>query len=213
MITVVSTGLLAPTKQRCIDSVASQTHEHRHVYVEAGIQEPRLCALENFTNVVRTLDPKDIVVSLDGDDWFPDEKVLTKIAEVYADPNVWITYGSFVFADGRPGFAAPYETDDIRKAPWQATHLKTFRAALFHKLGDAELKRDGQYRDLAWDMATMFPMLEMAGVHARFLPDVLYVYNFGHSWEHNASREEREREARMNAEIRGLPRKERLTSL
>ena len=38
---------------------------------------------------------------------------------------------------------------------------------------------DGNFFDVTWDMAFMFPMLEMAAGHFKFIPDVLYVYNQG----------------------------------
>jgi hypothetical protein len=221
VIHIISTALNAPTRKRCEESVhAAQLacdQMTSHHYIEAGEQAPRLCALENFTREVRALDPGDIVASVDGDDWLPNDRVLCQIAEIYTDPDAWMTWGSFCYADGRSGFAEDYTADewkDVRSAPWKATHLKTMRAGLFHKLTDADLKRDGLYRDLAWDMVVQFPMLEMAGPeHARFVRDILYVYNFHHAWEHTASGPERERERLMVAEIRNLPRRERLVAL
>ena len=38
----------------------------------------------------------------------------------------------FLDDKGPLGFAAPYTTTDYRSAPWLATHLRTFRAELFH---------------------------------------------------------------------------------
>lgn len=214
-VIVISTGLNAPTKEKCKASVARQTlhsvEDFTHVYVES---DPNICALDNFHNVAHECQPDDILVSLDGDDWLSHPGVLDRVNKAYADPSVWLTYGSFVHADGRPGFASEYKTDDFRSQPWRATHLKTFRAGLFQKLTDEDLKRDGRYRDLCWDMTIMFPMLEMAGLeHSRFITDVLYVYNYANAWERSASREEREREQRMVKELRGMPRKGRLTCL
>ena len=216
MIHVISTGLNPPTKQRCLDSILAQKlgAEFKFDYVDAANQKEPLCALENFTNAARLVSADDILVSLDGDDWFPHERVLQHIANVYWDPNVWLTYGSFAFADGRPGFASQYTHENFRGDEWRATHLKTFRAALFHRLGDAELKRNGTFRDLCWDMAVMFPMLEMCGLeHSRFVPEVLYVYNYANSFEHNSTAAERQREREMNMELRSLPRRKKLDRL
>ena len=30
---------------------------------------------------------------------------------------------------------------------------------------------------MAWDWAFLYPMLEMAGTHTLFIPEVLYIYN------------------------------------
>ena len=37
--------------------------------------------------------------------------------------------------------------------------------------------QNGQYFSVAWDLAIMFPMLEMAGKRQEFMEDLLYVYN------------------------------------
>ena len=215
MITVVSTGLNAPTKAKCRASVASQSHPHQSFYVEAGEQTPPRGALENRAEVVRRLDPEEIVVVLDGDDWFPHSRVLDAVARMYQDPLVWLTYGQFVYADGRPGFASAYTTDHYRREEWRATHLMTYRAALFHHLTDADLKRpDGTWRQLAGDQASMIPMLEMAGPgHVRFCSEVLYVYNFANAFEFTAGAEGLAAERQAALEIRDLPPRERLAAL
>ena len=39
------------------------------------------------------------------------------------------------------------------------------------------LDKNGQYFSVAWDLAIMFPMLEMAGNRQEFIKDILYFYN------------------------------------
>jgi glycosyltransferase involved in cell wall biosynthesis len=214
VIHVISTGLNAPTKDRCIASVASQTFPHFHRYIEAA-NFPHICALENFTIAARDLYPDSIIVSLDGDDWFPHDRVLEHVNRIYADPNIWMTYGSFVHADGRPGFASLVpEGENVRTGPWRMTHLKTFRAALFQKLTDADLQRDGKFLDLAWDHAVMLPLAEVAGhEHRRFVSDVMYTYSYATSWERAASSSERLRELETARHIRGRASKGRLVAL
>ena len=221
MLHVISTGLRAPTKEKCLASVRSQrfpVERFRHVYVEAGDQNPPRRALENFLSVALHLPPDDVILMLDGDDWFAHDRVLERVAAAYEDPAVWVTHGSFRFADGRPGFTAPYPTPHYRKEPWLATHLKTYRAGLLHRMvaADAdELFAHGvTYRDVAWDQAIMLPLLECAGPeHVRHIPEVLYVYNFASSFEHNADAAGRARELAAVAEIRALPPRERLATL
>lgn len=130
-------------------------------------------------------DDDDVAVALDGDDWFADDGVLARVAAAYADPSTWITYGQFVFWDGpdapsRPGFAAPIaDPARARQLPWTATHLKTWKAFLWRRIRRGDLLGpDGGFWEAACDQAFMLPMIEMAGTaHARFLPEVSYVYN------------------------------------
>lgn len=188
MLTVVSTGFQSPTKEACLASVREQEAvSFEHVYVEASLQNPPLTMMENVANTIARL-PKDrIVVNLDGDDWLAHARVLAFVAQVYDEhPETWVTWGQFRTADGRKGFAAPYQNPERpRGEPWKATHLKTFRAGLFQRIRREDMQDDGgRWLELALDHAMMFPMMEMAGRdHARFVSEVLYVYNEASSWE------------------------------
>jgi len=136
----------------------------------------------NYDQVIRGLDIHDdeICLEVDGDDWLPNSNVFGFINEVYQDPKVWMTSGSFKYHDGRPGFAnPPQKFTDIRKQTFTLSHLRTWKAWLWKKILLEDLKDDkGEYWSVAGDLAFMFPMLEMSGQeHYRFLPDILYIYN------------------------------------
>ena len=214
MIVVVSTGLNAPTKQRCLRSVREQTLPAEHRYVEAGDQATPAGALQNRAEVVAHLDPQDVVVALDGDDWLAHPNVLSVVSRLYDDHECWLTYGSFRYADGRPGFAAPV-TWPPRRNEWTSSHLMTFRAGLFQRLDDKDLRYpDGTWRKLAGDQAMMLPMLELAGAErSRFVPEVLCVYNYATSFEHTAGADGLAAERQAAAEIRALTPRDRLVSL
>lgn len=195
MITVISTGFNAPTKKACRKSVSMQsTAAERHIYIEASEQSPPQSACTNFLTAASAVPDDHIIVMLDGDDRLAHTGVLARIAREYEDPDVWMTYGSFVFADGRPGTASQV-VGPPRAAPFTATHLKTFRAALFHHAAI-------EHSTLAWDLAVMFPLLELAGDHARFIPEVLYVYNLASSFEFNTDQAGRNAERAAAEAIR-----------
>lgn len=207
MMVVVSTGFNAPTKDRCLESVEAQTCPLRHIYVEAGLQDPPRLAVQNAYEAIHTLDKNDIVAMLDGDDWLSHPEALAYVQSLYnKDPDLWLTYGSFVFSDGRPGFAAPYPHGNFRQHPWLATHLKTFRAGLFQKIKKEDLQVNGEWQRLVWDTAIMYPMLEMAGPdRILFIEDILYVYNLASSFEWNASSAELALERKMDQLTRARP--------
>ena len=52
-------------------------------------------ALANHYCATHMCDDWDIVVQLDGDDWFAHDRVLSYLNRIYQDDNVWLTYGSF----------------------------------------------------------------------------------------------------------------------
>jgi hypothetical protein len=163
-----------------LDLAAAGGVEFEHVYVEASTQTPCLSGYENAWNVIKTLPPDRVVALVDGDDWLPTDDVLAHV-EYMHHLGAWVTYGSFEYSDGRPGFAAEWGGRD---APWTATHLKTFRAGLFQRVRHQEHNR---FHEHAWDILVMVPMLEMAAERATFCSRLMYVYNFASSYERKAS--------------------------
>lgn len=136
----------------------------------------------NYDQVIRwrAIDGDEICVEVDGDDWLPNAHVLSNIFKVYEKGDVWMTSGSFRYHDGRPGFANPPNSEiDIRKKVFTLSHLRTWKAWLWKKIEENDLKDDnGNYWDVAGDLAFMFPMFEMSGLeHYRFLPEINYIYN------------------------------------
>jgi hypothetical protein len=184
-VTVVSPGLRAGTKARCLESVARQRGvRFEHVYIEAGDQSPPLTALQNQYDAIVRLPSTRIVVLLDGDDWLACDDALLRVAREH-ERGAWLTYGSFVDADGQPGFAAPVQGAP-RQVPWTSTHLKSLRAGLVQAVRQQDLmgpegsllRGEGGWLRAAADQALMLPALEMAtAARARFVPDILCVYD------------------------------------
>lgn len=216
-IVVVSTQRDAgPLAARCVESVALQEEPHEHVLVDDGSteanritaaqavalwrvrgayvdlvtfkREENRAALQNFYQIVQSLEPSAIVCCVDGDDFLLPGTLATVRRYYDQDPDLMLTYGQFCYEDMNPGWATPYPTSVIlagsyRADIWRATHLKTFRAGLFQQIKKADLMVAGntsqvwRWVERATDLAMMFPMLEMAEQHARFVPETLYCYS------------------------------------
>jgi glycosyltransferase involved in cell wall biosynthesis len=145
-------------------------------------------SLANIVVGCHLCDPREIVVSLDGDDWLKDDQVLKTLNQIYANRDVWLTYGNYeysknFFKDESPSsFTSeiPHEviaSNSYRDYPWVTSHLKTFYAGLFQKIKKADLQLDGNFFSMTGDLAFMIPMVEMAAFHTRHIPQILYVYN------------------------------------
>jgi glycosyltransferase involved in cell wall biosynthesis len=150
--------------------------------------EVRKTALENIHDaIINHCEPEDIVVLLDGDDWFPNKKVLKYVDEQYKEHDCWIMYGQASWTDGRRGFASAYpveEFKDVRNAPFRVSHLRTFRAGLYQSMEKQDptfshLKDDeGNFYRWSYDTAMMFSIMEMAGHEkTKFNDTILYIYN------------------------------------
>jgi glycosyltransferase involved in cell wall biosynthesis len=137
----------------------------------------------NYDQIIRGdygIDDEEIIVEVDGDDWLPDSKVFDRIMKTYEDKNVWIANGSFKYSDGRAGFAAPPKNiSNIRNENFTASHLRTWKAFLWRAIDQNYLKdENGEYWEVAGDLAFMYPMIEMAGYeNYKFMPEINYIYN------------------------------------
>jgi len=88
----------------------------------------------------------DVILLVDGDDWLPNEHVLTRLATVYSDPECWLTHGSCAHADAggkQHPDCQPYPEEvlrsgQIRRHAWRGQHLRTFRHALWQKIPEQE---------------------------------------------------------------------------
>jgi hypothetical protein len=213
--TVISTGINVPAgvRMRCIESVRAQFPPpigpaFDHVYIDAAQQPggPR-AHFANLVDVISKLPDDRIVASLDADDWLGPPNALTTVARYFA-AGAWVTYGSFRFADGRRG--CPSESylpgEDVRRAPWKATHLKCFRAGLFKRIRHEHLRlASGEWLPHARDLALMFPLLEMAGPRTAHVIEEVYVYNLALSTEFAGDAATHEAERACVRYVRSLP--------
>lgn len=145
--------------------------------------ERRLYAMENLLRAVArsNAEPDDVIVILDGDDWFITDRALERIAFEHADHDCWLTYGSWISnSREHPGRwpAYPHGTD-FRSAPWLGTAVRTWKKWLFDLIDDDDLRdHKGRYFRVGEDVACMFPMLEMATtLRARHIEEPLLLYN------------------------------------
>ncbi len=144
----------------------------------------RLGALHNLYSAIHLCDDDEIVILLDGDDWLAHDGVLKRISEVYGNTGCWMTYGQYrSWPDDANGYSKEISSEVIdnntfRKTEWCSSHLRSFYSWLFKSIKiDDLMSPRGTFYNMAWDQAIMFPMLEMSGHRAKFVSDVLYIYN------------------------------------
>jgi glycosyltransferase involved in cell wall biosynthesis len=180
-------------------------------------------ACENIYRTLHLCRDEEIAVLLDGDDWFAHDRVLQRLNEIYANPNVWMTYGSYIeypsygytvanFAKDLPSNVVEKNTiREYTRKHWCLSHLRTFYIPLFKKVKAQDLQWNGKYYDAAYDLALMIPIAEMAGEHAKYVKDVFYIYNQETSLNDNKIRSERQQLVAQH--ILELPVYARLSSL
>lgn len=140
-------------------------------------------ALANIFNAINSCQNNEIVVLCDGDDWLSHYSVLSKLNEYYANKDVWLTWGNYIdFPHSKGGESWPVSKQFLQKGQFRSTrwfysHLRTFYAALFKRIKKHDLTHNNTFFKTCYDLAIMFPMLEMARDHAYFTKDIFYIYN------------------------------------
>lgn len=151
-------------------------------------------ALKNIYEGIKLLNPsdEDIIITIDGDDWLYDSTVFDKVKNTYEQKQCWLTYGNYVtYPHGKYSNLSDYEQDIIeknsyRQNSWRATHLRTFKFKLWKNIKKEDLiDNKGEFYRMAWDLAFMFPMLEMSGGKFTNIKEPLYVYNIANPLNDN----------------------------
>lgn len=139
-------------------------------------------AMSNIYHTIHNhIQDDEIVCLLDGDDFLANNNVLSFLNKVYlAKKNkCWMTYGQYRgYPNGNVGQCKNYSRrKSFREQPFLCSHLRTFYAWLFKKIEKEDLEYKGEFLNVAWDVAMMLPMLEMASNHYVCIPKILYLYN------------------------------------
>jgi len=144
-------------------------------------------ALKNIVEAINSSDGEDseVVVILDGDDWFSSALTLKHLNSFYEDEECWMTYGSYIMHPFGVRGSEPseyslsvQENNSYRQDSWRASHLRTFKRHLWNRLNLEDLKdKEGEYYKMAYDQAIMLPLLEMSSERQRYIPEIMHVYN------------------------------------
>lgn len=199
----------------CIASIQNQLYRDYRVFFIDDCSEdnslslipdaPNYNVIKNYKrnyallNIIETLgnekfESKDIICIVDGDDKLAHPYVFRVVNNCYSTSNILITYGSYRTINGLVTVGERYtanEFNKLRKATWKASHLKTFQFSLFadyYKLDkNLEHLKDskGNFLKMPYDMAIMFPLLELAGFdRSSFIPMPIYLYRIHENNDH-----------------------------
>ena len=148
----------------------------------------RMYSLRNLVSAIERsqADSEDVLVCLDGDDWFYDQYALRTIVDTYETFDCWATYGSWL--SNVPNLAGEYNglwpeypegTVDFRRHRFLGTAVRTWKRWLWDHIRDQDLRGDsGEYVRVSEDQMIMIPILEMCGTEkARHIARPLMIYN------------------------------------
>ena len=226
---------------KCIDSVKSQDYENFDCILIDDMSTDESCkiinkkimgdsrftliknkekkyALENIYESIKSQDcnDEDVIILLDGDDWFASENTLSYLSKVYNDSDSLMTYGSYAYnPTGQKGVEPSEYPEDVlkdnlfREDQWRASHLRSFKYKIWKKIKKQDLQDNKQqFYKMAYDQAIMLPLLEMASERATYVDKCLYVYNKNNPLNVDKIKEKEQYETSL--EIRKKPKYKRI---
>jgi len=178
------------------DSTGAQVKDFIKRYDDRGVvtfiqNETNQGAMSNLYHAVHSCSSDEIVVIVDGDDFLAHPQVLSELNAYYANSDIWMTYGNFAeypsyamgkerkYSDCRPINLKIQDERGIRRHAFVTSHLRTFYAGLFQRVKLQDFLHQGDFLSIGCDVASMLPMVELAGDHAYYIDDILYLYNTG----------------------------------
>lgn len=171
------------TGQLVENYIKQTSQEYRFTLIK---NEKRIKAMANIYKGVNMCEDDEVVVMLDGDDFLAHERVFDQLNRVYNSQNVWLTFGSFTIFKKESRYVDGWAQNiprhvvacnAFRYFQPGPSHLRTFYAGLFKQIDIEDLCENGDFYEYTYDLAMMFPMLEMAGERFKFIHDRVYIYN------------------------------------
>lgn len=161
-----------------------------------------------YMAITEYTDDDEIIVILDGDDWFSDPYVLKRINKEYVKKDVWLTHGTLLeWPHKRLGWSIPIPEEVVASNTFRSfrcpSHTRTFYSWLFKMIKKEDLMYEGEFCPMAGDMAQMYPMIEMAGERHSFINQVTYIYNMKSGLNENKVNPQLQRD--IDAHIRARP--------
>jgi len=165
--------------------ISKSKFENKFLIIE---NKYRIGSLANHFRAISMCNANEVIICLDGDDWFINDSVLEFYNEIYSDPNIWLTYGQCIdWPSNRVGLCKNYpenivNTNKFREYGFWAHQLRTYYAWLAKLVKVEDLLNDkypgnNSFFHVSGDAALMFPMLEMCKNRFKFINYGIVAHN------------------------------------
>lgn len=198
----------AQTIECTLDSVANQTYANKeHIIIDGASKDSTLDIIKRHKHSSNTLVSErdngiydamnkgislatgDIVGTLNADDFYSDNLVLSEVEKVFMDPTIEACYGDLIYVKEdniyktvRYWKSKKYEPA-LFKSGWMPAHPTFFvRKSVYERLGAFSL----DYK-IAADFELLFRFIEKNKIKTKYIPKVLVKMRLGGTTNKNIS--------------------------
>jgi glycosyltransferase involved in cell wall biosynthesis len=198
---------------KAVEAYLARNDQNNRVQLFSNYE--RVGAMANLYGAIHSCSDDEVCVLLDGDDWLYDPSVLKQLNKAYSSGDIWFTHGTLMeYPMGHVTWCEPILPEAIANNSYREfkcpSHLRTFYAWLFKEIKLQDFLYQGGFLKMAWDMAIMYPLAEMAAERHAFIADVLYSYNMSNP--NNDNKVNADLQNFWDRLIRNRPRYQRLES-
>lgn len=152
------------------DDTNKIVEKNRHSKLLLELNDDRRGPAFNHWKALQILKDKvEIIVHLDGDDWFLHSNSLAIVNHAYSSADLMATYGNYLPTDPTfPNICIEPKSSIVReniRLGWPFSHLRTFKSKLIPFLSVEDFKdSNNNWFSSAADVAVFSPILELAGL-------------------------------------------------
>lgn len=138
--------------------------------------------IKEYYDTVHSCLDSDVIVQVNGGDWFAHESVLTKLNEVYANQEVWLTYSQFLSYPSlkkegdRINPKKLQAKKKIHNGAWIEAPFKTYYASLFKEINIERTLLQEYMLSIEKLKVFLRPLVELGNRHVLFIPEVLIIH-------------------------------------
>lgn len=164
------------TKNLFFDLINKSSYTHTNIkFINNSFRKG---SLRNKYEIINNIEKNKIIVNLDGDDFLFHKNVLKFLNLIYTISNCKFTYGSYVYQSGKLSFQKKISFKNFSRLSPHPSHLRSFYANCFQSIPVNQFKDDeGNFFMFCEDRALMYPLFEIFGDRAFYIPLFLYIYN------------------------------------
>ena len=141
--------------------------------------------LESLYQAIQHCEDQELVVIVRASDFLAHEEVLSKLNILYGNSFTWMTYGNYLSYPSYkqiPLNCKEFSKNIILNNSYRSIEIPslyplTFYAGLFKKIPKEDFLYNGDFVYTNSPLPYEIPLLEMSGKHARFVNEILYLYN------------------------------------
>ena len=178
--------LLERCRSSVIDNSMHTKNIHHIINIDPINEDERRYTLLNIVRALEhhylafEIEDDDLIHIVDGDDYILPDALKKREIFFKSNPKYLLAYGGYRCESGaRAKFQVQWNGQDLRKNYWLSSHMRTFKYRLWKQVSISCFWDQGyKYLKTCADMATMWPMMEIAGPdRCKCLIQTCYIYN------------------------------------